>query len=186
MTTYPELTHPLDDLQDEARERFTIQDDGAASWAMRKLRAIRAKQAENDRLATDERARIDAWLTSVNMPLDRDAHYFEAILMDYALRCRENPDDGRKSIALPTGKIATRTTQPKWSVEADAFLQWARSAHPDLVRVKEEADLTKIKATLAIHETDTGIVVTSPEGELVPGITVLPGGLTTSVTPDLT
>lgn len=186
MTTYPDLIHPLDDLHEEARERFTITDDGAAAWAMRKLRAVRAKQAENARLATDEHARIDLWLTEVNAPLDRDATYFEAILGDYALRCRENPDDGRKSLNLPTGKVSTRVTQPKWSVDADAFLGWARTSHPDLIRVKEEADLAKMKETLDVHESTSGLIATTPEGELVPGVTILPGGLTTSVTPDLT
>lgn len=183
MTTYPDLTHPLDELNDEARERFVIHDDAAAAWAMRKLRSVRARQAENERIATDERARIDAWLAEVNKPLDRDATYFEAILADYALRCRENPDDARKSINLPTGKVSTRTTQPKWSVEPTAFLDWARSSHPDLIRIKEEADLAKIKDTLIA--TKDGVAV-SPEGEPVPGVTVLPGAITTSVTPDLT
>lgn len=182
MTTYPETLHPLDDLRDEARERFTITDDGAAAWAMRKLRAIRSKQADNAKIAQDERDRIDLWLAEVNAPLDRDAMYFEQILTDYALRVRENPDDGRKSLNLPAGKVATRTSQAKWQVDAEQFLGWARTSHPDLIRVKEEADLTKIKETLAV--TPDGVAV-SPEGEPVPGITVLPGGITASVTPDL-
>lgn len=184
MTTYPDLIHPLDAVtsDEQTRERFSIQDDGAAAWAMRKLRAIRAKQAEYERIAKDERDRIDLWLAGVNAPLDRDATYFEQILGDYALRVRENPDDGRKSLALPAGKIATRTSQAKWQVDAEQFLTWARDAHPDLIRVKEEADLTKIKETLNV--TADGVAV-SPEGEPVPGITVLPGGITASVNPDL-
>lgn len=186
MTNYPDIPTPLDDLPEETKQRFTITDDNAAAWAMRKLRSIRSKQAEYDQVAVDERARIDRWLDEVKAPLDRDAHFFEAILMDYAYRCRENPDDGRKSIALPTGKVSTRSTQPKWTVDTERFVEWARAHQPDLIRVREDVDLTKARQTLDLHEASSGLVAISPDGEIVPGITVEPGGISATVTPDLT
>lgn len=190
MTTFPEVAHPLDDLRDEARERFTIQDDSAASWAMRKLRAIRSKQAENKQMAVDEHARIDLWLDEVNDPLDRDAKYFEAILTDYAIRVRENPDDGRKSISLPTGKVATRQGSPKYTVDAEMFLPWARENAPHLIRVKEEPSLSAIKEYVVAADdapvaTSDGVAITS-DGEIVPGVHVSSSDVAVTVTPDLT
>lgn len=189
MTTFPDLTHPLDDLQPEARERFTIQDDGAAAWAMRKLRAIRSKQAENSRIAQDEIDRVQMWLKEVNAPLDRDASYFEGILRDYAIRCRESMDDGRKSLNLPTGKVATRVGSDKFEIDATAFLPWAKQNAPQLIRVKEEPNLSALKEFAvppsdAPSATSDGVAITS-DGEVIPGVRVTPGELSVTVTPDL-
>lgn len=185
MTTYPETTEHLDEMTEDQRERFTITDDRAAAWAMRKLRGIRAKQAENSQVYVDEIARLDRWLSEVNAPLDRSASYFESILSDYAARCRDDEQDGRKTISLPTGKISTRTLQPKWSVDPETFMQWARTAHPDLIRVKEEPDLSRIKDALDVHPASSGLIALSQDGEVVPGITIEPSQVSITVTPDI-
>lgn len=183
MTTLPDLAHPLDEIvtDDDQRARFRIEDDAAAAWAMRKLRSVRARQQQNDRIAADEIARVREWLAQVDAPLERDATYFEAILTDYALRCRQDERDGRKTIALPTGKVTTRTTAAKINVDDDEFLPWARQNHPDLIRVKETPNTAAIKELI-----DGRPAPVTSDGELLPGVQVLPGGVSATVTPDLT
>jgi len=98
----------------------------------------------------------------------RDMDYFEAILKEYAISQRS---EGRKTISTPYGSVKSRAGQPKWTVtDAEDFLSWARRNNRiDLIRVREDADLTRIKATLDI----TGASVFDPDtGEVVPGITV--------------
>lgn len=167
-----DLSHPLDPVagDDDLRDRFRVEDDDAANWALRKLRAIRARQTDHERLAEGEIARVRDWLAEVVGPLQRDAAFFEGLLADYARRCRENPDDGRKTISLPSGSVTTRQGSPRWTVNPDAFLPWARQNFPDLIRVREEPDLASIKA--AATAVDERAVTAA--GEIIPGIVIDP------------
>lgn len=157
-------------------ERFRIFDDSAAAWAMRKLRSIRKRQDSNRIIAEDEIDRIQSWLDDVNGPLDVHATYFESILRDYAIRVRENPDDGRKTLNLPAGKVSTRPGSDRWEIDADTFLPWARENHPDLIRVKEEPALSEIKAAILV---ESGTPHTE-DGEVVPGVIVNPQPMSVS------
>ena len=170
------------DLADADRpERFRVDDDSAAAWAMRKLRAIRKRQDSNRLIAEDEIDRVNSWLDEVNAPMDRHAAYFEGLLRDYALRCRENPDDGRKTLSFPSGKVSTRPGSDRWTVDPDAFLPWASTAHPDLIRVKEEPALSEMKAALRVPESsDTPV---TDDGEVVPGVVVSSSPVSVTIRP---
>jgi len=84
-----ELVPPLDEFEINEVEsepaHFVVDDDSKADWALRRLQSIRHKQAENEKIASDEITRVTEWLGKVNSALNRDAEYFEAILRPYAL-----------------------------------------------------------------------------------------------------
>lgn len=150
-------------------EQVTLGGDQDATWALRKLAAIRKQKAANDAIAEEEASRISAWLEAVNEPLRRQAAFVENILNGYAIYERTSHD--RKTIILPYGKLATRPVADKWEVaDADAFMKWAGEGHPELLKttVKPES-ITAIKAALELNS--DGDVMT-PEGEPVPGVTV--------------
>lgn len=178
------LDDALDDFKtEEVREAFVIDDDQKAAWAMRKLRSHRMKQKINEEIAAAEIARVNAWLESVNKTIENDAAYFLAHLSGYGHRVRLNPDDSRKSVVLPHGKISTRQSSRKWSVDADTFLDWARTNAPELIRVKEEPALTKIKEAYAelVVQNASVLEVITKDGEIVPGLTIEEGSLSVSV-----
>lgn len=179
----PEIPHELDAvLEDETRrEAFRIEDDSMATWAMRKLATIRAKQKENQFITESELQRILDWAESVNKPLDTSASYFENLLADYGRRQRVEAD--RKSIALPHGKIATRAGTDKWHINAEALLPWLRENFPELIKVKEEPSLSALKEAFAERINDGRIV--TEEGEVLPGVTVENVTMTVSVNPTL-
>ena len=177
----PEIKHPLDDITEEAKQRFRVEDDGAAAWAMRKLRTIRSKQAENAQLYADELARLDLWLDEVNKPLDNDANYFESLLNDYAIRCRDNSEDGRKSLNLPTGKVTTRSGTAKWEVDSESFMAWAKTNQPDLIRIKEEPNIQAIKE-FTYWKDDVAITA---EGEVIPGVRISYPDVSVTISPDI-
>jgi hypothetical protein len=182
------LDDALDDFKtEEVREAFVIDDDQKAAWAMRKLRSLRAKQKVNEEIAAEEIARVNAWLESVNKTIENDAEYFVAHLSGYGHRVRLNPDDSRKSVMLPHGKISTRQSSRKWSVDSDIFLAWARASAPDLIRVKEEPALTKIKEAYAdlVVQNASVLEVITKDGEIVPGLTIEEGNLSISVDVEL-
>jgi len=178
---------PIPAPESDDRERFRVYDDSAASWAMRKLRAIREKQAEIIKIAEAERERIETWAHDAVSSLAPDEAYFTGLLTDYARR--ERTESGRKTIDLPHGKIKSRAAQPKYVfTDPAAFIAWAKeTGHADLVRVKEEPDLTAVKAVLRVpqiddwHESAAASVIDPASGEVAPGVEVELRGATYAV-----
>lgn len=182
----------LDEAMDRAIERhmdrFVVDDDQKAIWAMRKLRAIKQKKADNQRVADEEIQRVHDWLAEANGSYDRDEQYFTGLLIEYARKEREQND--RKSIKLPHGTVASRKGGDKITVtDADAFIKWAReNGREDLVRVKEEPALSLIKqafppkdSPMATHD---GYVITE-DGEIVLGLHASPAEITYAVEVEL-
>lgn len=174
--TLPDLPDDIDEMPEEQRERFRVNDDSAAVWAMRKLAAIQAKQRELTRIADREVQRITEWIEAETKPLERRAAFFEGLLVDYGRRQRM--DEGRKSINLPHGKITTRAGADKWHIAADQTLEWLKAnGMESLIRVKEEPALSLIKDAMQVSE---GRAI-APTGEVVPGIVIESVAMTVSV-----
>lgn len=162
------LSNDFDTLM-QGEEEVTLGGDQDATWALRKLQALRKQVAANNAIAESEANRIAAWLAAVNEPLRKQVTFVEGILNGYATYERTTND--RKTIVLPYGKIATRETADKWEVaDPDAFMKWAEKGHPELLKttVKPES-LTVIKSALNVAEDGT---VLADGGEPVPGVTV--------------
>lgn len=161
---------PVDEfeiVESPAPEGFRVDDDEKAEWAIRKLSRIRRKQAENKAIFDAEVQRVSEWLKRANEALENDALYFEAVLTPYALQERSN---GRKSLVLPHGTIKTTAGRPKIEFESEeAFIEWAKSNDPALIRVKHEINKKAVNDLI----TDDYRVI-STQGEIISGIRVIP------------
>jgi hypothetical protein len=171
-------------VEPEEREKFKVETDAAAAWAMRKLRSIRGKQKVNSDIAEKESKKIEMWLTGVNHPLESNARFFESLLTDYAFGCRLNSEDGRKTLDLPSGKVSTRVASDKWSVENSTFVEWAKTNASQLIKVVEQPDLSAMKSSLVVS-IEGEFVIDPTTGERVPGVEVTNQGFTATVTPDV-
>ena len=166
-----ENIHEFDTETFEFKESFKVLDDSGATWAIRKLSAVRAKLNENTEIYSQELNRINEWLDKVNEKLQKDESYFVALLTDYAYRVRMK--ENRKTITLPHGVIKSRVSAPKVKVEdAEIFLGWAKATETtDLIRVKEEPAISTFKELFDIVDDK---VVLKATGEIVQGVTVVP------------
>lgn len=170
MTDLADFEHPSD-TDTPASTAFVVDNDAKAEWALRKLDAIRAKQNEFRTIARHEIERINFWLTSQEEKYQQEASYFESQLVTYAMLERER--NNRKTIDLPHGKIKSRSVNEKVEVVNESeFLDWARTNAPDLLRVKESANL-KALAELPRE----GDVIVSVDGEIIPALRVLPASV---------
>lgn len=155
-------TEPVD------RERFKIEDDSQATWAMRKISAAKGRMSEIQAIADAEIARIQEWAEREAREPLRDIDYFEFILTEYATKQRA---EGRKTVSTPYGSVKSRMGQAKYVVDdTEAFLQWAKANRPEFIRVKEEPDVS------AMRERVPADSAVDPEtGEVIPGLRVEPG-----------
>jgi hypothetical protein len=148
-------------------DRFTVDNDAKAEWALRKLAALRSKITENSDLATAEIARVQEWLNHTTEKLNKDASYFEGMLTTYAISERNVND--RKTIELPHGKVKSRSVKAKVSVlNAEKFVEWARANNPDLIRIKETPNVS------ALSDFIIGTNVVTADGEIIPEVQVIP------------
>lgn len=165
------------DSGSEDRERFRIDTDSQAVWAMRKLAAAKARLHDIALIAESEIARIQHWAEQQSREPLRDTAYFEGILVEYGMKQRL---EGRKTVSTPYGAIKSRTGQPKWRVaDPEEFLSWARrNNRADLIRVKEEPDMARLKETLVPGD---GTALDPESGEIIPGLNVDPASVSFSV-----
>ncbi|MCL6455088.1 MAG: host-nuclease inhibitor Gam family protein [Alicyclobacillus sp.] len=159
-------------LDAEEHGTFVVRDLASASWCMRKVQALRAREREINDVADAEVARIEAWRSREQESVQADLAYFEALLREW--HAAELARDPRaKTISTPYGTLKARKLPPKVEYDVDKLLQWAREeGRIDLVRVKEEI------AAAAVRE------AVLKDGEALPGVTVVDQGIRFSVEVD--
>lgn len=80
-------------------------------------------------------------------------------------------DDRVKTVKLPAGEIKMRAQPDAWTIDAEAYLPWAKEHAPGTVRTVPASEAIDVRAVKeAFARTDVGAVTT--EGEVVPGVTV--------------
>ncbi len=161
-------------------QTFVINDEGQATWAMRRLASAQRHIDAVKRQADEEHDRIDRWFAHATKSDQSTVEYFTEVLGNYVKRLRV--EDGRKSIYLPDGTVKSREVKETFKVEdADAFFKWVDES-PELaaqwVRLKREPDITTIKAGVVYSD---GLVVDSATGETIDGLVHVPGGVSVTV-----
>lgn len=154
----------------EQREAFRVTDLGGASWAMRKLHAIRQKQAEVRQVAEAEIARVQAWADQQTKAMEDNADYFVLLLVDYHRNLLAE-DERAKTVKLPHGALKCRAQQPWYVRDEDELLRWAEATDPEnLVQVKKSVKWSEIKQ----YGKAVGEQLFDPAtGEVIPGVTVI-------------
>lgn len=174
-----------DFLDDDERDHYRIGAHGhplnEAAWAMKKLAHYRGLQDQARSTAQTEIAHINQWLTAEVDRHERDASYFEGLLIRFHQDQMSEALDAAggdwskvegKSRHLPDGLIVARKAPTRVDVDLDAFLAWGP---PDeLVRTKTEPD----KKAILAHAATTG--------EIPGGVEIVDGEITFSVAPEAT
>lgn len=149
-------------------ERFRITDEGAAEWALRKMAVARRRAAANSELANAEITRIEGWLSDENGKLEREASFFESLLIEYHRTCLAE-DPKRKQIALPAGVLKSRKNPDGIEIDEDQFIPFAKQEREDLLRVTVAPDKKAVKEAAL------------KDGEVLPGVTKVDGSTTFKV-----
>ena len=162
------------------QERFTINSEEEALWAMRKLAQAQRRIDEVKRLAQVELDRINTWIEKNTSSNQREVSFYETALSDYLIAVREDSADGRKKLDFPDGVVSSRITPSKVDVaDSEAFLAWAEAnGHSDWVRTKREANVSVIKQGVDF----SGESVIDPiTGSTVAGLNHVEGGYSVTV-----
>jgi len=166
----------------EIVERFSIQNDSQATWAMKKLREVLKKQEEQLAITRNEISILERWMETVKDRHSYPVQYFEGVLSDYARRQRE---EGVKTVLTPYGKAATRISDFKINCSnPDEFLKWAKTYLPQAIRTKEELATSVLKELVKDGKLITDFeklkMITS-DGEVMPAIVLTAPSVTVTI-----
>jgi hypothetical protein len=167
-------------------DRFVVDDDHTADWALRKLGQLETQTRRRAAFVAAEMERLQAWQAHEDRQADHFAVYLTALLRPYddQLKAAGKVSARHKGYRLPHGTLTARLAAIEWEVDEATLLAWAEATHPKLVRVTKAPAWNVIKpqlvpardaplaeATMEVIDTRTGEVRVVP----VPGVRVKSG-----------
>jgi len=159
----------LDEQEQVNDERFIVDDDQKANWALRKISELQKEVERNTKLAEQEIDKIKQWETTQNKQIGDSILYFEGLLNEYAIKQREI-DPEFKSMSLPNGRFGFRKQQPKWKYNDKEVLSYLESAEmEDLIRTTRVPNKAEIRKVFEVVDDK---VINKETGEVVEGIEI--------------
>ncbi|HQE04583.1 MAG TPA: host-nuclease inhibitor Gam family protein [Bacillota bacterium] len=162
-----------EDLDDTENQRFRIQDDNQADWALRKIARARQDMKEAEETAAMEIEKINRWLDGQRDESLRTERFFTALLQEYyEPRFMTNPD--KKTYKLPSGKVQRRTQQPQFDRDNEALLAWLKQREmTDYIEVKESPKWGELKQQVQVVGEHVVIKDGPLKGEIIDGVEVV-------------
>jgi len=159
----------LDEQEQVNDERFIVDDEQKANWALRKISELQKEVERNTKLAEQEIDKIKQWEATQNKQIGDNILYFEGLLNEYAMKQREI-DPEFKSMSLPNGRFGFRKQQPKWEYNDEKVLSYLEQAGMnDLIRTTRVPNKAEIRK---IFEVVDDKVINKETGEVVEGIEI--------------
>lgn len=152
----------LENVLEEVREEFKINDLSSANWAFKKLRAIGEKINKIKEAAEKEHLIIEEWEVREVKALEKEKEYFEGLINAYYIE--ERAIDKKFKLSTPYGKVTARKSK-KWTYDDEVVKEYIKAENLPYIKVKEELDKTGLK-----KEFKDGI--NPMTGEIIPGITI--------------
>lgn len=162
-----------EDLGDTENQRFRIQDDNQADWALRKIARARQDMKEAEETAAMEIEKINRWLDGQRDESLRTELFFTVLLQEYyEPRFMTNPD--KKTYKLPSGKVQRRTQQPQFDRDNEALLAWLKQrGMTDYIEVKETPKWGELKQQVQVVGEHVVIKDGPLKGEIIDGVEVV-------------
>ena len=160
----------------ESDDRWRVRTDDDAEWALRRIAAANADLEALHEKAKRWTEQITGWFEQAAREPARTAEFFTAQVERYAMA--ERREHNRKSVRLPSGKFSTRSVPGALEIVDEAeVLEWALDNLPDAVRVREDVQVSTLRALVPIVDIDGGVWIdedTAERRELPPGTHVRP------------
>lgn len=147
-------------------ERFSVNDDKAANWAIKK---IKEKVAEADRLKAiiaAEREELAAKEQAINERLDNETKYLKSLLFTYFGTVAHKETKTQESYKLLDGNLIFKKPSQKLVPDKEKLLAYLKANNmPEFVKVKEEVDWASYKKECEISD---GKAVNVQTGDILP------------------
>lgn len=155
-----------EEIAEEAgSERFVIDDDSKADWAVKKIQELRAD--------------MEYWKQYYASALEKisDRHnsrisYLMAMLNGYFKTVPHHDTKTQSSYDLPSGKLVEKHPGPKYETDDSVLLDWLKNNQMEefiKVETREKPMWGELKKQVMVN----GSNVVTADGEIVEGVTVI-------------
>lgn len=149
-------------------DKWQIDNEKDADWALRKIRQAQARIAEVEEFAQKRIEEIEAWASNITVVEQRTIERFTALLEMYHRKVYEG-DPRAKTIKLPAGQLQLRQAQPQYVRDDQSLVAWLKERYPELVKVVESPNWAEAKKRFIVN----GSRLVDPNtGEIVEGVEV--------------
>src|SRR5690625_4910326 len=136
----------------QADDRFIIDTDDKADWALRKIKEAENEIEKVEYFAESQIRQVENWKAKETDKHHESIDYFQSLLAEY-LQNKRKEDPKLKSITLPTGNVGFRKRQPKWVYNDEVLLESLESENMDeLIRVEKKLDKRSIKKAFKVAD----------------------------------
>jgi tellurite resistance-related uncharacterized protein len=161
---------PFDDVNWKP-ERFVIDNDKKADWAIEKIKAERAEFDRLRKIALDRIAELNQRVKELQERTDRRTGNLEALLVEYFHTVTPaKTTKTQTQYELLSGKLVMKHQQPEFIRDEAALLDWAKANAPDMVQTKESVTWGELKKLTTL---DGEKVVLAETGEIVSGVVAI-------------
>jgi hypothetical protein len=160
--------------QTEQRERWSIDSDELAGWALRKLAAADREQSRIKQQAEDRRRAIATWEDDALRAQQHDIDFFRSKLIDYRRTLEAADPSLPKTYKLPEGSLVRRAgRQSTRVVNHDEFVTWALDNDAETLEYKPK--VSTMAKWPRVEKDGVTYVVEPASGAIVPGLEVATG-----------
>lgn len=159
-----ELINEMMDNED----RFVIDDDGKAEWALNK---IAEEKAETQRMINVANSMIMKYQEKIEVyqnQFENKTTFLKEQLRQYFETVPHKSTKTQETYKLPSGTLKLKKQNPEYIRDEEKLLIWAKVNNPVHVKVKESVDWVELKKELKFVD-DKAL---TEDGEIVDGITV--------------
>ena len=149
---------------------FTIQDDAAADWAIRKIAQERAEYGRLKALADEQIEQIAYRIEKAKHRCESSTSYLTAHLQAYFEQVPHKTSKTQEQYILLSGKLKLKYGTEKFLYNDGELVAWMKeNGYADLVKTVEKPAWAELKKQLAFVE---GSAIVADTGELVSPIVV--------------
>jgi len=146
-------------------DRFIIDDDGKANWAVQRIQEAQAEILQWRAYYKDALEKIE------KRQMGR-IEYLKHMLAEYFATVPHHSTKTQDSYDLPSGKLVRKFPGPKYETDDEKLIAWLKeNKMTDFIKTetKEKPMWGEFKKTVTV----SGENVVTEDGEIVPGVTVV-------------
>lgn len=152
------------------QERFTINDDSKAEWALGKIREAAEEHDRLIALVDEKEYQLKQQRDEIESRYDRDTSYLKHLLEEYMQTVKVKSTKTQDTYQLLSGKLVRKRPIVTYEVDDVKLIEWLESTdRADLIKTTQKPVWAEIKKLLA-GDTETGLVLIDSTGEIVDGI----------------
>ena len=161
----------IDEVFEFEDKPWSIQDDGAADWAVQKIKDERAERDRLLALCAEKISFYEGQARSIKERCETRTGILLARLEEYFATIDPKETKTQRKYKLISGDLVQTKAKPQMEYEDAELLEWLKtSGHREFIKTTEKPAWAEFKKGLTV-DTENGIV-TTPDGEVVDAVKV--------------